>query len=388
MPLKLAMDYSYIDSNQKLVDFCISVENAGYCAVDTEFVREKTYYPVLALIQIATEHQLGCIDPLAIDNFEPLKTLMQKPGLLKVFHSSSQDIEILFQTFQQIPTPIFDTQLAAAVLGYSHQISYADLVQNITKVKLEKKQTRANWIRRPLSSDELDYAMDDVLYLMPVYCHLKSELESKNRSAWIEKELQTMGAESTYTPDATVLWKRLKNVQKLKGVQLQIASLLCAWREQLAQRKNLPKRWVVKDELIFDIAQLKPGTTSDLATIRDVNDKFIGQHAETVLDLVKKAQAIDANDWPKHDKVTVLTSAEQAIADCLMALCRVIADENNLAHATLATRKDIDSLIINRKNSPLAQGWQFEMVGQQLLDFIYGQTIIRVQNGKVETFTQ
>lgn len=379
------MDYVYVDSDQKLVDFCASVESAEYCAVDTEFVREKTYYPALALIQIATEQHLGCIDPLAINNFEPLKALMQKPGLIKVFHSSSQDLEILFQTFQQVPTPIFDTQLAAAVLGYNHQISYADLVLDVTDVQLEKKHTRANWIRRPLSADELDYAMDDVRYLMPVYRHLKSELDSKNRGAWIEKELQTMSSESTYQIDMTLLWKRLKGVQKLKGVQLQIVSLLCAWREQLAQDKNLPKRWVVKDELIFDIARLKPDTISDLATIRDVNDKFIEQHAKTVLDLVEKAQTIDPNDWPKHDKVKVLTSAEQAIGDCLMALCREIADKNNLALATLATRKDIDSLIINRKNSPLAQGWRFEMVGEQLLDFIYGQTAIAVRNGVIET---
>ena len=382
------MDYTYVDSDEKLLEFCSGIEDAEYCAVDTEFVREKTYYPVLALIQIATEQKLGCIDPLAVKNFDPLVKLMQDSGLLKVFHSSSQDLEILFQTFEKVPAPVFDTQLAAAVLGYNHQISYADLVQEITKVELEKKHTRANWVRRPLSPDELDYAMDDVRYLMPVYQHLKSELESKSRGAWIEKELQTMVLESTYQIDTTILWKRLKGVKKLKGVQLQIASLLCAWREQLAQVKNLPRRWVVKDELIFDIARLKPDTLTDLASIRDANDKFVEQHGKTVLDLVKKALAIDENDWPKHDKVKMLTSAEQALGDCLIALCRGIADENNIALATLATRKDIDSLIINRKNSPLAQGWRFEMAGEQLLDFIHGQSNIGVKNGKIETTSQ
>jgi ribonuclease D len=378
------MDYTYIDSHQKLADFCIRIETADYCAIDTEFVREKTYYPVLALIQIATEQHMGCIDPLAFDDFEPLKKLLQKPDLIKVFHSSSQDLEILFQSYNQIPTPVFDTQLAAAVLGYNHQIGYADLVQNVTGVQLEKKYTRANWVHRPLTEGELNYAMDDVRYLMPVYRHLKAELEAKNRGAWIEKELQSMSAESTYQLDTTQLWKKLKGSQKLKGVQLQIASLLCQWREQLAQKKNLPKRWVIKDELIFDIARLKPGSVSELATIRDANEKFVEQHAKAVFDIISEAEAIDSSEWPKRDKIKVLTSGQQSIGDCLMALCREIAEENNIALATLATRKDIDNLIINRKNSQLSQGWRFEMAGGKLLDFIHGQTGIAVEDNGIK----
>ncbi|MFT5226145.1 MAG: ribonuclease D [Polaribacter sp.] len=378
------MDYTYINSHQKLADFCTRIETADYCAIDTEFVREKTYYPVLALIQIATEQHMGCIDPLAFDDFEPLKKLLQKPDLIKVFHSSSQDLEILFQSYNQIPTPVFDTQLAAAVLGYNHQIGYADLVQNITEVQLEKKYTRANWVHRPLTEGELDYAMDDVRYLMPVYRHLKAELEAKNRGAWIEKELQSMSAESTYQLDTTQLWKKLKGSQKLKGVQLQIASLLCQWREQLAQKKNLPKRWVIKDELIFDIARLKPGSVSELASIRDASEKFVEQYAKAVFDIITNAQEIDASEWPKHDKAKVLTSGQQSIGDCLMALCREIAEENNIALATLATRKDIDNLIINRKNSQLSQGWRFEMAGEKLLDFIHGQTGIAVEDNGIK----
>ena len=378
------MDYTYIDSNQKLADFCTNIEGADYCAIDTEFVREKTYYPVLALIQIATEKHMGCIDPLAIDDFEPLKKLLQKPDLIKVFHSSSQDLEILFQSYDQIPTPVFDTQLAAAVLGYSHQISYADLVQNVTEVQLEKIYTRANWVHRPLTEGELNYAMDDVRYLMPVYRHLKSELEVKKRGSWIEKELLMMSAKSTYQLDTTKLWKKLKGVQKLKGIQLQVASLLCQWREQLSQKKNLPKRWVIKDELIIDIARLKPNSVTELATIRDANEKFVEQHAKTVFDIINKAQTIDPSEWPKQDKIKVLTSSQQSIGDCLMGICREIAEDHNIALATLGTRKDIDNLIINRKNSQLSQGWRFEMAGEKLLDFIHGQTGIMVVDSGIK----
>jgi len=327
---------------------------------------------------------MGCIDPLAIDDFEPLKKLLQKPDLIKVFHSSSQDLEILFQSYDQIPTPVFDTQLAAAVLGYSHQISYADLVQNVTEVQLEKIYTRANWVHRPLTEGELNYAMDDVRYLMPVYRHLKSELEVKKRGSWIEKELLMMSAKSTYQLDTTKLWKKLKGVQKLKGIQLQVASLLCQWREQLSQKKNLPKRWVIKDELIIDIARLKPNSVTELATIRDANEKFVEQHAKTVFDIINKAQTIDPSEWPKQDKIKVLTSSQQSIGDCLMGICREIAEDHNIALATLGTRKDIDNLIINRKNSQLSQGWRFEMAGEKLLDFIHGQTGIMVVDSGIK----
>jgi ribonuclease D len=174
-------DYTYIDSNAALAQFCAALSTASYCVIDTEFVRESTYYPQLALIQIASGDQLACIDPLVISDFKPFTNLMKNASLLKVFHSSSQDLEILYQKFGQLPSPVFDTQLAAAVLGYSHQISYADLVQQITGVSLEKKHTRANWMRRPLSEDELDYALDDVRYLLAVYETLSTKLESTRR---------------------------------------------------------------------------------------------------------------------------------------------------------------------------------------------------------------
>ena len=158
--------------------------------MDTEFVRESTYYPILSLIQIASDDCLGCIDPLAIDDFSPLVELFDKPGLLKIFHSPSQDLEILYQKFGQVPRPVFDTQLACAVLGYNHQISYADIVRQVTGVQLEKKYTRTDWSKRPLSRAQLDYAMDDVRYLLPVYAHVRQELETSQREQWIARDLK------------------------------------------------------------------------------------------------------------------------------------------------------------------------------------------------------
>jgi len=376
--------YQYIDSNEQLADFCSRIRNAEYCAIDTEFVREKTYYPILSLIQIASEEYMACIDPLVIDNFEPLVSLIQDPNLIKVFHSPSQDLEILYQKFSLMPQPIFDTQLAAAVLGYDYQIGYADLVDQIIGVKLEKKHTRANWNRRPLSQDEIDYAMDDVRYLLPVFQTLKTELEDNKRYAWIEKDLLAMTTISNYQIDTEDLWRRLKGVQKLKGVELQIARYLCRWREKTAQQKNLPRRWIVKDDLLIDVARLKPSKMDAFDSIRDINEKFIQRHGHTLLEIVATAQNTPASDWPQHTAKQSLSTHQQALGDCLMALCRVIAEDNKVALATLATRKDIDNLITNRKNSRLSQGWRFRMAGEELLSFIHGQSLLGIRDDRIE----
>ncbi len=377
-------DYEYIDSDESLARFCARIGDASYCAIDTEFIRESTYYPELALIQIGSGEQLACIDPLAITEFAPLKRLLVKDSLLKVFHSPSQDLEILYQKFAEVPFPVFDTQLAAAVLGYNQQVSYADLVQQVTGVTLEKKHTRANWIRRPLSQDELDYAMDDVRYLMAVYEELKLKLESGNRYSWIEKDLYTMSDPQNYEVDKAQLWKRLKGVLKLKGVKLQIASDLCRWREDVAQRQNRPRRWIVKDDVIIGIALQQPGDREALSRIRELSAKTVARHGDKLLQIVNQARQVDAKDWPRHDQVNSLDKQQSALGDCLMALCRVIADKNQIALATLTTRKDIDNLILNQKSSRLAKGWRFTMAGEQLLEFIHGQSAISVDNEKLK----
>lgn len=376
-------DYDYVDSNAALASLCAALGEAEYCAIDTEFIRESTYYPELALIQVASDARLACIDPLAIDDFTPLTGLLQKAGLLKVFHSCSQDLEILYQRFGQVPAPVFDTQLAAAVLGFHHQVSYADLVRQVTGVALEKKHTRANWMRRPLSRDELDYAMDDVRYLLPVYRHLDAELENRRRRSWIESDLLAMSDPANYEVDAAQLWKRLRGVQKLKGEKLQIASDLCRWREQEAKQQNRPRRWIAKDDAIVEIARRKPASLEALAQIPEFSDKTARRHGEKLLAIIADAARVDPADWPRHERSHALDPSQTALGDCLMALCRAIADENGIALATLATRKDIDNLVLNRKSSRLTQDWRYAMAGEQLLEFIHGQSAIAVEARRI-----
>jgi ribonuclease D len=379
----LNKDYLYIDTDAALVDFCARLDGASYCAIDTEFVRESTYYAELALIQIGSGEHFACIDPLAIDDFAPFATLLLQPGLLKVFHSCSQDLEILYQKFAAVPSPVFDTQLAAAVLGYNHQISYADLVQQICGVTLDKKHTRANWMRRPLSADELDYAMDDVRYLIPVYEHINEALRDSRRASWLQRDLRALTDPVKYEVDLSQLWKRLKGVQKLKGEGLQIASDLCRWREALAQQQNRPRRWIAKDDALIQVARQKPESMADLASIPELPEKTVRRHGDELLAIVARAAEVDSNDWPRHDKFVQLDKQQLALGDCLMALCRLIADENDIALATLALRKDIDQLILHHNSSRLTQGWRFDMAGEKLLDFIHGQSTVSVIDDKL-----
>lgn len=360
------------------------MQSASYCAIDTEFIRESTYYPVLALIQIASAEHQACIDPLAITDFAPLADLLVREELLKVFHSSSQDLEILYQKFGQVPRPIFDTQLAAAVLGYNHQISYADLVQQVVDVSLEKKHTRADWTRRPLGVAELDYAMDDVRYLLPVYTHLRKQLISARRDGWIEKDLAAMSDVANYEVDMQQLWRRLKGAQKLKGEKLQIASDLCRWREEIAQRQNRPRRWIAKDEAIVQIARQKPQDFGALSGIHELSEKTVRRHGEKLLQVIAAASRVDTALWPRHEQIKNMSSQQLALGDCLMGLCRAIADDNNIALATLATRRDIDNLVLDQKKSRLTQGWRFAMAGERLLAFIHGQSSLRIDGEKIQ----
>jgi ribonuclease D len=283
-----------------------------------------------------------------------------------------------------VPTPVFDTQLAAAVLGYNHQISYADLVQQVCNVLLEKKHTRANWMRRPLSPDELDYAMDDVRYLLTVYEHLSEQLRASRRANWMEKDLRALTDPAKYEVDLSQVWKRLKGVQKLKSEKLQIAADLCRWREELAQRQNRPRRWIAKDDTLVEIARQKPTCEADLSSIPELQEKTIRRHGAELLAIVARAANTDASEWPRHDKVNSLDKQQLALGDCLMALCRVIAEENEIALATLVVRKDIDNLILNSKSSRLTQGWRFTMAGEKLLEFIHGQSAISVADDKLQ----
>lgn len=378
------MNFHYIESNLALAEFCASIADCKLCAIDTEFVREKTYYPLLALIQIATETDQACIDPLKIDDFSPLLQIFGNHGMVKILHSPSQDLELFEHNFATLPDPVFDTQLAAAVLGYANQIGYADLVNRISKVQLEKKYTRTDWSRRPLSEGELDYAMDDVRYLLTLYEELTAQLQQRGRESWIEADLRKLSDPQNYQVDFANLWKKLRGVMKLKGAALNVADQLCRWREQVAIDKNRPRRWIMKDEDIIDIARFKPGSLRDLQQIGALSADYIKKNGEAILQVLEQARAMDAAQYPKHDEFTRLDNRQQAVADCLMAIAKEIAERNQIALSSVLSKKDIDKLVAGNRKNKLMQGWRYEMLGQQLSRFLDGELAVSCKRGKLE----
>ncbi len=378
------MKYHYIDSNQSLKDFCLKIQSCKFCALDTEFIREKTYFPLLALIQLATETEQACIDPLAIDDFSPLVGIFENTSMVKILHSPSQDLELFYQQFDALPEPVFDTQLAAAVLGYANQIGYADLVNRKCGVQLEKKYTRADWSRRPLSEGELDYAMDDVRYLIQMYEDMKSELESRDRWSWIQADFQKMSDKTVYQLDMTILWKKLRGVQKLKGAALNNADQLCRWREQLAINKNRPKRWMLKDEDLIDIARFKPALHNDLKQIGNLSADYIKKNGDAILKVIKEASLIDPSQYPKLPEFVKLNIDQQATSDCLMAICRVVAEKNKISLASVTTKKEIDQLVAGKVGSKITTGWRNEMIGKYLLQFLNGEISLSCVDGQLE----
>jgi len=378
------LDFDYIDNNRSLHDFCTAVSDDRFCALDTEFVREKTYYPKLALIQVATETRQACIDPLAVDDFSPLIGLFENTGMLKILHASGQDLELFHHVFGAIPRPLFDTQIAAAVLGYANQIGYADLVRQVCGVQLDKKYTRANWARRPLSEGELDYAMDDVRYLIEIHQRLHEELERRGRLSWVEADFRRITDGQAFVQDDGQLWKKLKGVQRLKGEALNYADQLCRWREQRARDRDRPRRWILKDEDIVDIARFRPKSHRDLQQIGNLGSDFIRKTGDDLLQVLDQAARIDRADWPKPPKFRKLDSNQQALSDCLMAIARLLCERNDISLASVAGKKDLDALITGQEDSRLLQGWRHEMLGRHLQDFLAGRSMLNVRDGRLD----
>lgn len=373
------MNEHYIDSNTQLIEFCLLLKNSTYLSLDTEFIREKTYYPELALIQIANDGEIACIDPYKITDFSPLIALFNNSNIVKIFHSPSQDLELFAHFFKELPQNIFDTQLAASLLGIGNQIGYADLVNKLCSIQLDKKHTRTDWSRRPLSKSELDYALDDVRYLGDIYQQLMTRLESTGRLSWLGNDFTELSCIENYQTQWNTLWKKLKGSQKLNAKELNYADQITQWREQQAQRKNLPKKWIIKDEDIVDIARLKPQQVDDFKTIRSLNQSFLQRHANTLIKLIKQADEIADDQRPKAEKFKTLSANQQAKSDCLMAICKRYATLNDMSLNTLATKKDIDSMV-QGKPSKLLTGWRFEMAGKACQQFLNGHLTLSVDS--------
>ncbi len=376
-------DEIYIKTDQQLIEFCEQIKNASSLAVDTEFMREKTYYPQLCLIQIASDNDdIACIDPLGINDLKPLWDILFDENIVKIFHAARQDLELIYNITKAIPKPIFDTQIAATLLGLGDQIGYATLVKAILNRDLDKSQTRTDWNQRPLDDEQIAYAANDVRYLIQCYPQIIKQLTQQNRIDWLQNDFDQLSDKQLYDIDFQHAWMKVSGKQKIKGNALGVLQTLTAWREKTAQQKNLPKKWVMKDDILIGLAMKRPKNKAQLAKIRGMNSDSISRDGAQILSLINDTE----HSSPDRPNIPGKLSQDQdALVDSLMSVLRLRAFEENISPAMIANRKDLEKLLLEQENPELGitQGWRKQVAGDSLLAFLDGNLKLTAINGKL-----
>ncbi len=377
----------YIKNSGQLDDLCQCIENAPWIAIDTEFLREKTYYPKFCLLQLATPDWVACVDPIVLPNLNKLFDAIYNPAVIKVFHSCRQDLEIFYQLTGKLPTPIFDTQIAAPLLGFQDNAGYAMLVSTFLNINLNKAHTRADWSHRPLSEDEIKYAADDVIHLCAIYQHMTKQLTELGRMDWLIDDFAALENPEQYKTEPQNAWLKVKGKSKLTGKQLSIVQAVSQWREITAQKENRPKNWLLRDEVLFDFAKLQPETTEALSKIRGIGERAVNYYGKELCALIKKAKNAPPIPIPEYTKsISGKDQQQEAIIDILFALVRIRAEENRLNPTILATRNDLETLLngSNLEDCFLLRGWRFSMVGKELQQLLRGELHLKIENGNLQ----
>ena len=373
----------YISSFNELSAFCERAAAYKVIAVDTEFLRERTYHPLLCLIQVATEDESVAIDPLSIDDLTPLKVLLADQSKTKVFHACDQDIEIIYDTMGILPTPMFDTQLAAAFLGYRMQIGYGALVQAMEGVHLPKADGLTDWSHRPLDTDQLRYAEDDVRYLPHIYRVMMDELIRRDRLSWVAPELELVCDHMLQRREPRDAYVHLKRSSSLTRKQLAIAREVCAWREEVASARNLPRKWVMADEVIVELCRHAPRDVERLRRIRGTQN-LSAKDAEALMRAIRAGAQCDPKAYPlvKHHPRT--TANTDSVIDLMYAMLRLLSNSSGVAIPLIATRDDLHSFLTGDKDSPLRSGWRYELAGSKLEGLLAGEVGLTVKEGHLE----
>jgi ribonuclease D len=373
------METRFINQSAALAQLCDDLGRSEFVAVDTEFVREQTYYPQVALIQIANDKIIACIDPLTVDDLAPLKALFANPSVTKVFHAADQDMEIFFLLFGELPQPLFDTQVAATVLGQGEQVGYAKLVKEMLDIELDKSHSRTDWLKRPLDPKQISYAEDDVRYLAQLYPLQLESLAQQNRTDWLADDFAALTNPQRYQTEPADAWRKVKGTNRLKGVQLAVLQKLCVWREEQAIGNNKPRRWVVSDLILLDLAKLRPKDLKGLEKIRGLPSHLLQRHGQTLLDCIRTAEAMPREEWPRLPRHHRLSGAEEALVDALSAIVKLCAAQYQITPSTLTGRKELEKLVQGERDLPVLSGWRRHHGGEQLLAFLQGESELALE---------
>ena len=353
--------------------------------VDTEFMRETTYWPKLCVIQLASPEEAVIVDAMAPDlDLAPFFKLMKDESVIKVFHAARQDIEIIYHRGGLIPHPVFDTQVAAMVCGFGDSVSYDQLVGRLTGARLDKSSRFTDWSRRPLSERQIEYALADVTHLRDVYQALSSRLEEQARAEWVREEMEVLTSPSTYQLEPEDAWQRLK-LRVRKPIELAILKEVAAWREREAQARDVPRGRVVKDDAIYEIAQQQPATIATLGQLRTVPRGFErSRAAEDILTAVRKATSLPKDQLPKLPKNRPLTNGNGAAVDLLKVLLKMISESHGVAAKIIATVDELEAIAADdAADVPAMHGWRRELFGDTALRLKHGHLALAVKSNHV-----
>src|SRR5215467_13219874 len=373
-----------ITTTDSLAEVCGRLQRHPFVTVDTEFLRESTYYPRLCVAQMASTDEAVVVDTLAdgID-LAPLFALMADERVIKVFHAARQDIEICWHEANIIPAPLVDTQVAAMVLGYGDSISYDQLVQRITGDSLDKSYRFTDWTRRPLSEAQLAYAVSDVTHLRDVYLKLAADLEERGRTEWMREEMSVLTSPDTYRLEPEHAWERLKTRVR-KPRELAVLMEVAAWREREAQTRDVPRGRVLKDDVIGDIAVQAPTTTERLAGLRSLPKGFErSKWGEAIVEAVKRGLACDLKTLPRIERPKGAING-QATVELLKVLLRMTAERHGVAAKVIATMDDLDRIAADDEaDVPALHGWRRELFGERALALKHGRLALAVEHNRV-----
>ena len=350
-----------------------------FIALDTEFMRESTYYPVLCLIQAATPDACVIIDPLAVKELQALWTLLDDRRRLKVLHAARQDLEVMSQAPRlptparpenldsNIPGPLFDTQLAAGFLGLPTQIGYGNLVTERLGHTLAKGHARTDWTRRPLSDEQLVYAADDVRYLVPLYANVRAALADNGRLEWLEEESRKLEDPALFRTEPADAWRRVKGLDRLKPAQRLAAKLLASWRESRAMKHDRPRGWILPDDALREIAERLPTTLDELGQLQTLPAGIVRKSGEDLIEIAAQARS-DGDSEPPFTLPGKPEAEQLARVTKLMAFVRTQAEEMKIAPELLATRRDIEQLVFSGKTDGIGSGWRRAVIGERLME--------------------
>jgi ribonuclease D len=371
-----------LTTTAELATLCEELAREPYVAVDTEFMRDRTYWPKLCLVQLAGAKRQAAVDPLAKGmDLAPLFALLANPRVLKVFHAARQDIEIFYRLTGAVPTPLFDTQLAAMVCGYGEEVGYETLVGRIAKGRVDKSSRFTDWARRPLSAQQLAYALGDVSHLRVIYERLRRQLEQTGRTEWVAQELAELTDPATYNPPLEDAWKRIK-VRSREPRFLAVLRALAAWRETEAQRRDVPRNRIVRDDLLLEIAANRPTSVEELSKLRRIS--LDRQSAAAAVEAVHAALALPEDQLPHQAPPSKLPRGLGPMIELLRVLLKLKCEEHHVAQRLVATTGDLEAIATEERPDVAAlKGWRLEVFGRAALALKRGELGLAVADGQI-----